>query len=71
MTEAVRQLRRPMIEGVAHGRQAPMEWLDEVRRAALGQLFERGAKRLAGPSGGHRSERSYFRWGLEPGRACL
>ncbi len=60
------QLLLPMIEGIAHSKQALLEWVHQVGLSALGELFERDAEQFAGPKGKHSKERSHYRWGSAP-----
>jgi hypothetical protein len=60
---AVAQLPLPMISGIAHSKQALLEWVHQVGLAALREVFEYDAEQLAGTRGKQRDPRSHYGWG--------
>jgi len=49
--ERIRQLLLPMVSGMAAAKHDLMEWVQEVRLAALERVFESDVEALTGPVG--------------------
>jgi putative transposase len=63
MPDAIQQLVMPMIAGMEVTRTGLLSFVHAMGRAALDELFEREADRVAGPKGKHVADRRANRWG--------
>lgn len=63
LPDAVRQLVMPMVAGMQVTRTGLLAFVHAMGRAALDELFEREADRVAGPKGKHVADRRANRWG--------
>jgi putative transposase len=61
--EKVRQLLLGMVAGMSAAKQDLMEWVQDLGLAALQEVFEADATRIAGTKGEHRTDRTHHRWG--------
>jgi transposase-like protein len=52
-----------MVAGLASAKEDLMKWVQEMGLAALAEVFEADATRIAGPKGKHLGERTHHRWG--------
>ena len=53
----------PLIAGMAETKLELLQWVHEIGRKALSELFESEAEALTGAKGKHRAERTHHRWG--------
>jgi transposase-like protein len=63
LPEAIAQLVMPMVAGMQVAKTGLLAFVQAVGRAALGEVFEEEAARVAGPKGKRLADRKMHRWG--------